>query len=227
VKEASVPTLVDHLTVHLQEHLTRPDFVERMKPLEAACERVFGGFFEQIGAALQRVAESPPSPGYEPWLVERGYDPILARMMAALVVRRGNRIAQENARLQAAVDAIRFLAKPGRNRRAIARRVAEALASYDNAIALKPHFADAFNNRGLALQELKRIDEALASYDSPEEAVASFDKAIALNPDYAEAFNNRGVTLQELKRLDEALASYDRALSLRPKEPVPEICTGR
>ena len=55
----------------------------------------------------------------------------------------------------------------------------------------------------ITLHELKRYDEALASYD----------RALSLRPDYAEALNNRGNALQELKRLDEALASYDRALS--------------
>ena len=45
------------------------------------------------------------------------------------------------------------------------------------AIALKPDHADAYNNRGVALQDLKR----------PEEALASYDKAIALKPDFAEA----------------------------------------
>jgi tetratricopeptide (TPR) repeat protein len=97
-----------------------------------------------------------------------------------------------------------------------------------------------FLSRANALQELKRFDEAVASYDktlalkadSAEafnnrgaalkelkrfgEALASFDKAVALQPDDAEAFNNRGIALQELRRFDEALASYDRALALEP-----------
>ena len=66
------------------------------------------------------------------------------------------------------------------------KRLEEALASYDKAIALKPDYAEAFNNRGIALRQLKRFDEALASYD----------KAIALKPDYADAFNNRGIAAQ-------------------------------
>jgi hypothetical protein len=81
VKEANVPTLVDHL----QEYLTRPDVGERMKPLQTVCDgllRAFRGFCEQIGAVIQRMAESRPSPGYEPWLIERGSNPILARMIA-------------------------------------------------------------------------------------------------------------------------------------------------
>ena len=58
------------------------------------------------------------------------------------------------------------------------------------------------------MHELKRYDEALASYD----------RALSFRPDYAEALNNRGNTLHELKRLDEALASYDRALAVRPDD---------
>ena len=86
------------------------------------------------------------------------------------------------------------------------KRLAEALASYDKAIALKPDYAEAYNNRGIALQGLNR----------PEEALASYDKAIALKPDYAEAHRNRGNALRDLKRPAEALASYDKAIALKP-----------
>ncbi len=89
------------------------------------------------------------------------------------------------------------------------RRHAEALASYDRALAVRPDHPHALYNRGNTLRELKRFDEALASYD----------RAIAVWPDYPEAFSNRGSTLQELKRFEEALASYDRALALRPNFP--------
>ena len=75
----------------------------------------------------------------------------------------------------------------------------EALASYDKAIALKPDFAEAYNNRGIALRNMNR----------PEEALASCDRAIALKPDYAEAYSNRGNALRVLKRPEEALANYE------------------
>ena len=104
----------------------------------------------------------------------------------------------------------------------------------------KPDYADAFNNRGVVLAELERLDEALASYDRAialkpgyadafnnkgnalrelrrlDEALTSYDQAIALEPNHADAFNNRGSTLTELKRFDEALASCDKAIALRP-----------
>ena len=44
-------------------------------------------------------------------------------------------------------------------------RYDEALAAYDQALALKPDYAEALNNRGSALQQMKRHEEALASYD--------------------------------------------------------------
>ena len=72
-----------------------------------------------------------------------------------------------------------------------AGRVEEALSAYDEAIALKPDHAPAFNNRGLALLAAKRAAEALAS----------FDRALAIDPNYADALSNRGLVLLELKRL--------------------------
>jgi tetratricopeptide (TPR) repeat protein len=54
-----------------------------------------------------------------------------------------------------------------------------------------------------ALKDLKRLDEAIRSYD----------RAIALKPDFAEAHCNRGNALKDLQRWEEALTSYDtRAL---------------
>ena len=48
-----------------------------------------------------------------------------------------------------------------------------AIKCYENALAIKPDYADAYANRGNVLKDLKRMDEALASYES----------AITLNPD--------------------------------------------
>ena len=99
-------------------------------------------FCAQIGAVIQRVAESPPSPGYEPFLIERGVDPILARMMAGLAVRSGKRIAHESVRLTAVVRAIRFLANPNRQRRAISRRVDVLLAAWEETSIIETIFYD-------------------------------------------------------------------------------------
>jgi tetratricopeptide (TPR) repeat protein len=61
------------------------------------------------------------------------------------------------------------------------------------------------NNRGNALRDRKR----------PEEALASSDKGLAIKPDYAEVLNNRGGALRDLKR-PATLASYDKALAIKP-----------
>ena len=85
-------------------------------------------------------------------------------------------------------------------------RLDEALASYNQAVALKPDYAKAHSNLGATLQELGRLDEALASYK----------QAITLKPDFTLAHNNLGITLQELGRLEEALASYCQEITLQP-----------
>jgi tetratricopeptide (TPR) repeat protein len=86
------------------------------------------------------------------------------------------------------------------------RRAAEAVASYDKALALRPDDPSTHYNRGNALMQLGRYEGASASYDS----------AISLRPDYAEAYSNRGNALMELKRAQEALASFDAAIALKP-----------
>jgi tetratricopeptide (TPR) repeat protein len=73
-------------------------------------------------------------------------------------------------------------------------------------LKLDPQSALAHFNAANALYELKRYEEALASYD----------RALAIQPDFANALSNRGNVLLELKRYEEALASYDRALAIRP-----------
>ena len=77
------------------------------------------------------------------------------------------------------------------------RRYGEALASFEQAIALAPDSAEAFISRGNALQELRRF----------EEAVASYEKAISLRPNYADSLYTRGIALMQLGRLEDALAS--------------------
>jgi tetratricopeptide (TPR) repeat protein len=85
------------------------------------------------------------------------------------------------------------------------RQFGAALTAFDQAIALKPDYAEAHNGRGIVLAGLQRF----------EEAVAVFDRAIALKPDYTEAYNNRGLVLHDVGRLDAALESFDRAIALR------------
>ena len=80
-----------------------------------------------------------------------------------------------------------------------------AVANYDQAIELKPDYAQAYSNRGNTLVELGQLEEAVVS-----------DRAIELKPDCAEAYSNHGNTLTRQGQLEEAMASYDRAIELQP-----------
>ena len=82
----------------------------------------------------------------------------------------------------------------------------EAIASYDQALEIKPDYAKAWHNRGFALDELGRSEEAIASYD----------KALEIKPDYATAWNHRGNSLADLGRHEEALDSYNKAIEINP-----------
>ena len=108
------------------------------------------------------------------------------------------------------------------------------------AIEINPNNAGVYSNRGNALQELKRWDEAVSSYEKAiainpvdadtfynlgnalqeltrlDEAVASYRNAIAIHPNFATAFNNCGNALKDLGRLGEALAHYDKAIAISP-----------
>ncbi len=96
------------------------------------------------------------------------------------------------------------------------------------------------NDRGAALHQAARFDEALATFEHAlsvaprhvgalmnraatlkalkrfNEALASYDQALAIDPRQADALNNRGNLLLELKQVEQALASYDRALAIDP-----------
>ena len=70
-----------------------------------------------------------------------------------------------------------------------------------------PHTAGAWTNKGAALLDLGRYEEALAC----------FDKALAVNPKLGEAWCNKGSVLSRLGKCEEALACLDKALAINPK----------
>jgi len=98
---------------------------------------------EAIAATSRYVAETAPSCGYEPMLGVRGVNPILARLTRLLLVRRGTRIAGENKWFPRVAEAIRFLAKPGRRRRAFVHKVKLLLRVWDETSIIETIFCDA------------------------------------------------------------------------------------
>jgi hypothetical protein len=85
-----------------------------------------------------------------------------------------------------------------------AKRMAEALANFDRALAIDPDHAGALIDRGVALAEMGRYEEALACHDH----------ALRIEPDLVAAHVNRGNALVMLARLTEAISSYDKAITL-------------
>jgi len=106
------------------------------------------------------------------------------------------------------------------------------------AIEMDPHYAEAYSNRGNALQRLSEMQasepenpkisavrsrlalahsargKTLSGLNLLEEALASYEKAIGLKPRYSQAWSNRGVVLMDLQRYPEALKSFDHAIEL-------------
>src|SRR5205085_808796 len=80
------------------------------------------------------------------------------------------------------------------------------LNRYRTALALRPDYADAWNNLGNVFRDQGLEDEATTCYR----------RAIELRPGFARACYNLGVALAEQMRGDEALRWFNEALRIDP-----------
>ena len=116
----------------------------------------------------------------------------------------------------------------------------KAVKALREAIRLKPDFAYAHANLGVALMRQGKLDEAIAEdrealrlrpddaatrfnlgtalgrQGKLDEAIAEYREAIRLQPDYAHAHSNLGLVLAAQGKLDEAIAEYREAIRLQP-----------
>ncbi|MEU8122280.1 tetratricopeptide repeat protein [Spirillospora sp. NPDC049024] len=92
-------------------------------------------------------------------------------------------------------------------------RFQDALPELDEAVRLRPEYAEAHRLRGIALSGTGRHAEALAA----------FDQALQLNPSDALAHVERAGTFLRMERPAEAIAAYDQAIALRPGYAAPQI----
>lgn len=81
-----------------------------------------------------------------------------------------------------------------------------AIASFTQAVRLKPDYAEAYNNLGAACHDVGRYDDAAFSYS----------KAIEHDADFFEAYCNLGSVLAESGRPKDAIGTYLRAVRIKP-----------
>ena len=116
-----------------------------------------------------------------------------------------------------------------------------AIESYKQALTIKPDFADAYNNMGVALQYRGDLDAAIDSFKQAlkikphyadayinmgnvlsatgdqEAAIDSFKEALKIKPDYAEAHCNMGNALKDNGDQEAAIDSFKEALKIKPE----------
>ncbi len=81
----------------------------------------------------------------------------------------------------------------------------KAVSLIDKAININSNIDTYHFNKGSALQNLDRNNDA----------IESFDRALKLNPEYADAYSNRGLALENLGRDQEALLCYHEAIKIK------------
>lgn len=83
-------------------------------------------------------------------------------------------------------------------------KLTQAINSYNQAIALDPSYASAYNDRAIVYQDQGKVEKAMADYN----------KAIALSPTNAYFYTNRGTVYAAQGNWEEAIADYDKSISL-------------
>ena len=88
-----------------------------------------------------------------------------------------------------------------------AKSDAAAVADFTNSLRLNAIAVPVYNDRGVALRRLGKL----------EEAIADFDAALAREPNHAPALGNRGVANDELGRTREAIEDVSKAIAIAPE----------
>jgi tetratricopeptide (TPR) repeat protein len=120
----------------------------------------------------------------------------------------------------------------------------KAAASYDKALELEPNSTALWNNKGKALANLGRFDEAISSFRKSldinasnlesmnleaialsqglgenRQAVAIFDQILQINPYYYDALIGKGMALANEGDFSGSLTCFNAATQARPLDP--------
>lgn len=82
----------------------------------------------------------------------------------------------------------------------------KAISWYELATKIDPENKDSWNNTGVAMVRLGKVDGALRFYDL----------AIKINPGYEQAWFNKGKALYKLRRMKEALSCFKKVIEINP-----------
>jgi len=125
----------------------------------------------------------------------------------------------------------------------VQRKFENAAIGYQRATTLNPDYAEAYNNLGEALGELKQYPRAIEAFNKafvldPTLLKAKYNQAVTYDrmgnfrysefvfrnlikssPEYSLAYDGLAVTLSKAGRAKEAIAFHEKAIALDPREP--------
>lgn len=88
----------------------------------------------------------------------------------------------------------------------------KAIANYDQALAIKDDYYEAFYNKGLSLFRLNKYENAIECYN----------KCLKIKSDHYKAIISLGLVYHKLNRYIEAIAKYDEAEEIQIKNNLAE-----
>jgi tetratricopeptide (TPR) repeat protein len=115
-----------------------------------------------------------------------------------------------------------------------------SISSFETAILIKPDYAEALFNLGVAHQKLNQPNMAIESYekalviqhaypsvhhnlgiiyfqkDQLNSAIKSFEWAVAYSPNYSEAYYNLGAAFQKNRQFGDAKKQFEKAIAINP-----------
>ncbi len=119
-------------------------------------------------------------------------------------------------------------------------RWTDAIAAYQEALRLNPHYVEALSNVGNVYRRQRQWNQAITVYEKAralkpqsanllnnlgvvykekgdlDQALVQYQQATKLSPQHAEAHNNMGVVLKDQGKLDAAAEAFQQALQLKP-----------
>jgi tetratricopeptide (TPR) repeat protein len=95
-------------------------------------------------------------------------------------------------------------------------RTDEAIGQFQQALQIRPGYAETYYNLGNALLQQGRVNEA----------IGQFQQALQIKPGYADARFNLGVALVRKGNVDQAIAQFQQAVQIKPDDTQARLALG-